>query len=77
MKKDPNRHAPRHSLPRAPLVFRSAFILQYCTGKRILHLGCADWPFTEQLFREGQLLHQKLEITCAAIAGVDISEKGI
>ena len=69
--------APRHPLPPSHIVDRNDFILQCCRAKRVLHLGCADWPFTEQLFHSGLLLHHKLDNLCAQLAGIDISEKGI
>jgi len=69
--------APHHPLPYAPLVIRDTFLLRFCWGKHVIHLGCADWPFTRNRYEAKQLLHQKLERVCAAIAGIDISEDGI
>jgi mannosyltransferase OCH1-like enzyme len=43
-------------------VFRSL-----CEGKRVLHVGCADWPITD--IRTS--LHLALEPVCAALDGVD------
>jgi len=69
--------APRHTLPVSPIVDRNAFILERSEGKCVLHLGCADWPFTAELVDTGQLLHQQLEQVSTALAGIDISEEGI
>lgn len=38
-----------------------------CQGKRVLHVGCADWPITDPK----NSLHLALEPVCAAIDGVD------
>lgn len=38
-----------------------------CEGKRVLHVGCADWPITD--IRTS--LHLALEPLCAALDGVD------
>lgn len=73
----PTRQAPSHPSPRMALVDRHTFILQQCRGKRVLHVGCADWPFTEELYDAGQLLHQQLENVCAALAGTDISSDAV
>ena len=43
-------------------VFRSL-----CQGKRVLHVGCADWPITDP----ATSLHLALEPVCAALDGVD------
>ena len=38
-----------------------------CAGKRVLHVGCADWPITNPKTS----LHLALEPVCAALDGVD------
>lgn len=38
-----------------------------CTGKRVLHVGCADWPITDPRTS----LHVALERYCAALDGCD------
>jgi mannosyltransferase OCH1-like enzyme len=38
-----------------------------CQGKRVLHVGCADWPITDPQTS----LHLALEPICAALDGVD------
>ena len=69
--------APLHPLPRSPIVDREDFILDRCWSKRVLHLGCAAWPDTAELFDSGLLVHQKLEKVCAELMGIDISQEGI
>jgi len=68
--------APRQRLPRASIVDREKYVLEFCTDKRVLHLGCAAWPYTSELAQKGSLLHQKLEKVCSALGGIDISEEG-
>ncbi|MBI2933102.1 MAG: class I SAM-dependent methyltransferase [Planctomycetes bacterium] len=43
----------------------------------MLHLGCADWPFTARRIGEGALLHKELAAVCARLIGVDLSAEGI
>jgi mannosyltransferase OCH1-like enzyme len=43
-------------------VFRS-----FCEGKRVLHVGCADWPITNPKTS----LHLALETICEGVDGVD------
>jgi mannosyltransferase OCH1-like enzyme len=38
-----------------------------CAGKRVLHVGCADWPITDP----NNSLHVALEAHCAALDGLD------
>lgn len=38
-----------------------------CAGKRVLHVGCADWPITDPKTS----LHLQLEPVCATLDGVD------
>lgn len=54
------------------LVDREKFILEFCSGKKILHLGCADWPFTENRLRDGTWLHSKLTAVADTCLGVDL-----
>jgi predicted TPR repeat methyltransferase len=56
---------------------RDEWILNQCAGKKVLHLGCTDWPLTADRLRQGTLLHQKLVRVCASVVGVDPDEGGI
>lgn len=42
------------------VVNREALILSYCKNKTVLHLGCADWPYSIEQQQNGALLHEKL-----------------
>jgi cyclopropane fatty-acyl-phospholipid synthase-like methyltransferase len=56
---------------------RSAILVSLCRGKKVLHIGCADWPYTEKRIREGNLLHALLHAECADVFGVDVSAVGL
>ncbi len=64
-------------VPRSPTVDRTAFILERCAGRRVLHLGCTDWPLTEERFAEGTLLHQRLTTSAASVVGLDADAEGV
>lgn len=63
--------------PRVPTVDRTQFLLDACRGKRVLHLGCTDWPMTEQRFRAHELLHQSLLEAGCEVTGLDIDAEGV
>ncbi len=66
---------PVRGIGRRRVVNRQVELLRRCAGKRVLHLGCADHPFTDQ--RDGQLLHAQLERVVSDLWGVDQSAEGI
>ncbi|HET8611995.1 MAG TPA: glycosyltransferase, partial [Sphingomonas sp.] len=44
-----------------------------CGGKRVLHVGCADWPITDP----ATSLHLALEPHCARLDGFDVHEEAL
>ena len=58
-------------------VQRVDYILSQCEGKRVLHLGCTNWPYTEPSIAEGSLLHAAIRDRCAELHGIDADERGI
>jgi len=56
---------------------RIEFILQACTGKSVLHLGCADWPFTENRAKKDTFLHRMITKVSSNTVGVDINGRAI
>ncbi|MDV3459278.1 mannosyltransferase [Sphingomonas sp. HF-S4] len=46
---------------------RGSVLRNFCAGKRVLHVGCADWPITDI----NTSLHLGLEPVCAQLDGVD------
>ena len=59
------------------IVDRVTYIVERCRGKRVLHLGCTDWPYTESKLKDGVLLHAELNKVAKSLIGVDADEAGI
>jgi hypothetical protein len=59
------------------MVRRTDYILRACRNKRVLHVGCADYPFTEYRLAAGKLLHDQVEKVAEVQYGLDLSEEGI
>jgi hypothetical protein len=41
---------------------------QLCQGRRVLHVGCVDWPITDA----ANSLHVQLDAVCASLDGFDV-----
>lgn len=59
------------------LVQRLHFITEMCTGKKVLHLGCTNSPYTEDSINNNMLLHFELEKAAAELFGIDSDENAI
>jgi hypothetical protein len=59
------------------LVQRLELIRSLCGGKKVLHLGCTNWPYTEDAIENGMLLHFDLEKTAGELYGFDFDQTGI
>ena len=46
-------------------------------GRPVLHLGCSDYPYSLEQYKQGNLLHDKLHRVSKNLAGVDVSTEGI
>jgi hypothetical protein len=64
-------------LPRIKSCDRVQFILDRIDGKSVLHLGCADWPFTQAKLENETLLHQKMATMAKKLVGVDLEPHAI
>lgn len=53
------------------LVRREKFLLHYCRGKDILHLGCCGSPYCQERYVKGDLFHVKLMLSALSVIGVD------
>jgi 2-polyprenyl-3-methyl-5-hydroxy-6-metoxy-1,4-benzoquinol methylase len=53
------------------------YIADVCSGKRVLHVGCADRPQTIEKLERGTLLHARLNEFALTLFGIDSSEEGI
>ncbi len=58
-------------------VQRVEFIKKACAGKKVLHLGCTNYPYTEDSIKQNMLLHSELEKICGELYGFDYDRKGI
>ena len=59
------------------LVQRLEFIKRVSTGKRVLHLGCTNWPYTLEAIDAGTLLHKDLADVSRELYGFDYDQEGI
>jgi 2-polyprenyl-3-methyl-5-hydroxy-6-metoxy-1,4-benzoquinol methylase len=59
------------------VVDRTAEIVRRCRGKRVLHLGCADWPYTAERIETQRLLHSEIAAVSSHVIGVDMSSEGL
>ncbi|MCX7640663.1 MAG: methyltransferase domain-containing protein [Pyrinomonadaceae bacterium] len=62
---------------RIELVHRVEFIKRMCKDKKVLHLGCTNFPYTENSIKDGSLLHFQLMQICKELYGIDADERGI
>jgi len=62
---------------RLELVQRLEFIKRVSTGKRVLHLGCTNWPYTIEAIDAGTLLHKDLSDVSRELYGFDYDQEGI
>ncbi|MFN7138420.1 MAG: methyltransferase domain-containing protein [Limisphaerales bacterium] len=56
---------------------RITYILKQCSGKRVLHLGCTDWPYTESKLQQEALLHSKIAKVAKSLVGMDADQAGV
>jgi SAM-dependent methyltransferase len=59
------------------LAQRLDLIREMCTGKKVLHLGCTNYPYTEDAIEKHMLLHFELEKVATDLYGLDFDQKGI
>lgn len=59
------------------MVQRVDFIKKVCEGKKVLHLGCTNYPYTENSIKDGSLLHFELVKICREVYGIDLDEQGL
>lgn len=64
-------------LPRLKMVNRDEWLVDACRKKRVLHIGCTDYPITTDKITNGNLLHARLAAVATKIIGLDIDKQGI
>ncbi len=60
-----------------PLVQRTPYLKELCRGKKVLHLGCADYPYTLEAIKNRTFLHYDLEEIASEVYGFDFDQAGI
>lgn len=60
-----------------PLVDRVEFIKKMCEGKKVLHLGCTNYPYTESSIENNMLLHFDLKKVAGELHGFDFDREGL
>lgn len=59
------------------IVQRVDYIRKICKGKKVLHLGCTNYPYTVEAIESDALLHFELEKIAAELYGFDFDQAGI
>lgn len=59
------------------LVDRVTFLKNESEGRKVLHLGCTNWPYTADSIAQGMLLHSELETIASELYGFDFDQEGI
>lgn len=59
------------------LAQRVEFIKKMCVGKKVLHLGCTDYPYTDKMIENNMLLHFRLGEIAKELYGFDFDQEGI
>jgi SAM-dependent methyltransferase len=59
------------------LVQRVDFIKKMCEGKKVLHLGCTNYPFTKESIKHDMLLHFDLKKVAGKLYGFDYDQQGL
>lgn len=59
------------------LVQRVDLIKKISVGKKVLHLGCTNFPYTKDSIDNGMLLHFDLQKTAKELYGFDFDQEGI
>jgi len=62
---------------RIPLVQRVDYLKEICRGKKVLHLGCTNWPYTQAVLDDESLLHLELQGIASELWGFDADEDGL
>ncbi|MEZ5333272.1 MAG: hypothetical protein R2991_14805 [Thermoanaerobaculia bacterium] len=64
-------------MARLPLVDRVRYLRDVARGRRVLHLGCTNHPYTTRSLADGSLLHLKLEEAAGELWGLDSDAAGL
>jgi SAM-dependent methyltransferase len=67
----PPRASALDARPEPRLVQRLDYLVAACRGRRVLHLGCANQPYTAATLADGSLLHLRLDSVASELWGLD------
>ena len=59
------------------VVQRLDFVRDISRGKRVLHLGCTNYPYTSEAIDHDMLLHFELEKIASHVTGFDYDQEGL
>src|SRR5687768_17248976 len=59
------------------LVQRVEFIKAVCADRKVLHLGCANYPYTQDSLDKNMLLHSDLQEIAAELHCFDFDQPGL
>ena len=59
------------------LVQRVEYIKDACRGRKVLHLGCTNWPYTKEVLEDNSLLHLQLRDIAGELWGLDYDQAGL
>ncbi len=59
------------------IVQRVEYIKNICRGKKVLHLGCTNYPYTDSSLKNDDLLHLKLREIADQLYGFDFDQRGL
>jgi ubiquinone/menaquinone biosynthesis C-methylase UbiE len=59
------------------LVQRAEVIREFCRDRNVLHLGCTNYPYTEDAIKNKMLVHFDLEKVAGRLTGFDFDQAGL
>lgn len=59
------------------VVQRVEFIKTICAGRKVLHLGCTNYPYTQDSIDNNMLLHLQLAASAKQLIGFDFDAEGL
>jgi SAM-dependent methyltransferase len=59
------------------LIQRLEYLKEISTGKKVLHLGCTNYPYTDDSLNDNSLLHLELAKVAADLYGFDFDQRGL
>lgn len=63
-------------VPSLKLINRDEWIIEHCRGKKVLHIGCTDYPVTQSKIENKEMLHQKILAVAKKVVGIDTDREG-